>query len=81
MSRLQTLLSKSTCAAKAWSRGGAPCPPSRTGHSAVVHGGSMWIYGGVDDNGDSVAGVFAMDLSTGVWRRAGAYTRPLLSSS
>jgi len=55
---------------KAWCRtetGGA-IVPARHGHSAVIYQNSMWIFGGVDNEGNELSDVYEFDFDRFTWQ-------------
>ena len=42
-------------------------PKERCGHSAVVHGGAMWIFGGKDDDNQKLNDLWRFDLGSRTW--------------
>ena len=56
-----------------------PVPQERCGHSAVVHGGAMWIFGGKDDDNQKLNDLWKFNLTARTWQRVEqpSYTVPL----
>eukprot|EP00754_Rhynchopus_humris_P013714 Rhum_TRINITY_DN14342_c1_g2::Rhum_TRINITY_DN14342_c1_g2_i1::g.81148::m.81148 len=44
-------------------------PHGVMGHTAVVWGGSMWVYGGVNSNSDRVDTVYSYSFNVGAWTK------------
>ena len=42
-------------------------PPQRAGHSAVVHDGKMWIFGGKSNDNDKLLDLWAFDFAQKSW--------------
>ena len=45
-----------------------PQPKPRSGHSAVVHQGSMWVFGGRDDDNNKLNDLWRFDVAAGTWQ-------------
>ena len=43
------------------------CPEIRLSHSSVVYGGSLYVFGGISDEGEKLNDFWRLDLSTSVW--------------
>lgn len=48
---------------------GSGVVPNRYGHTAVVHDGAMWVFGGVDEDNTYANSVYVYHFGTRSWRR------------
>ena len=46
---------------------GDEAPPPRAGHSAVVYGDKMWIFGGKSNDNDKLLDLWAFDFGKMSW--------------
>jgi Galactose oxidase, central domain len=47
---------------------GTPVPKSRSGHSSVIHQGSMWVFGGRDEDNNKLNDLWKFEISTSTWQ-------------
>ena len=43
-------------------------PEVRSGHSAVVYSGGMWVFGGKDDENNKLNDLWRYDIATKKWQ-------------
>ena len=48
---------------------GAEAPPPRAGHSAVIYGDKMWIFGGKSNDNDKLLDLWSFDFAKQVWQQ------------
>jgi hypothetical protein len=43
------------------------CPPTRAGHSAIMHLDNMYIYGGKDEDNNKLNDIWTFNFNTYLW--------------
>ena len=56
-------------------------PQPRAGHSATVHNGKMYVFGGKDEDNEKLKDLWSFDFDTREWKEVSCDSEGLVSRS